>query len=136
MLKPIMVIELLVFIASILIIASAYTNRDNSKQMNKFHFGPIAFPLLSLLQLMRLLYVDRKASTWSILYDVCHKHKFELLSSVYIGFITMLLSSYLIYHCEKSVPDTLFRTYSDAVYWSIITVIFKLSNIIYHSIIF
>jgi hypothetical protein len=121
MLKPIMIIELLVFIASILIIASTFSNRDHSQQMSSFHFGPIAFPLLSLLQLVRLLYVDRKASTWSILFDVCQKHKFELLSSVYIGFITMLLSSYLIYHCEKSVPDTLFRTYSDCVYWSIIT---------------
>ena len=127
MLKPIMIIELLVFMfGSILIILSASNKKYFNMQQNKItHFSPIVFSLLSLLQLVRLLYVDRKASTWSILHDVCHKHKFELLSSVYIGFITMLLSSYLIYFCEKSVPDTLFRTYSDAVYWSIITVNIK-----------
>ena len=124
MLKPIMVIELLAFICgAILIVGSAHTRTlDETDKTNKvIYFGPIALSILSILQLVRLLYVDRKAHTWIILLDVCNKHKFELISSVYIGFITMLLSSYLVYHCEKSVPDTLFRTYSDAVYWSIIT---------------
>ena len=125
-LRPIMIIELLVVIfGSLLIIGSAHIrNLDEADNNNKkrIHFGPITLSLLSLLQLVRLLYVDRKASTWLILFDVCNKHRFELISSVYIGFITLLLSSYFIFHCEKSVPGTLFRTYSDAVYWSIITV--------------
>jgi len=124
MLKPIMMIELLVVIFGAILISSAAHLRsldDNDETNKTFHFGPIAISLLSLLQLVRLLYVDRKASTWLILFDVCNKHRFELISSVYIGFVTLLLSSYLIYHCEKSVPDTLFRTYSDGVYWSIIT---------------
>ena len=124
MLKPIMITELLVVVfGAILITASAHLRGldETDTSTKTFHFGPIALSLLSLLQLVRLLYVDRKASTWLILFDVCNKHRFELISSVYIGFVTLLLSSYLIYHCEKSVPDTLFRTYSDGVYWSIIT---------------
>ena len=131
MLKPIMIIELFVVVfGTILIMFSAHLRgieeietETIEASVKTFHFGPIALSLLSLLQLVRLLYVDRKASTWLILFDVCNKHRFELISSVYIGFVTLLLSSYLIYHCEKSVPDTVFRTYSDGVYWSIITVI-------------
>jgi hypothetical protein len=124
MIRPIMVIELLAFIFGvILIIGSSHTRKfsDTPRLDQSIYFGPIALTILRFLQLVRLLYVDRKAHTWIILLDVCYKHKFELISSVYIGFITLLLSSYLIYHCEKSVPDSKFRSYSDAVYWSIIT---------------
>ena len=125
-----MIIELLVVLfGALLIIGSVHIrtlDEEDKNNQKRIHFGPIALSLLSLLQLVRLLYVDRKASTWLILFDVCYKHKFELISSIYIGFITLLLSSYLIFHCEKSVPNSLFRTYSDAVYWSIITVIIKI----------
>ena len=122
MMNPMMIIELFAFIfGAIFITISARLTESEQFGRTKLYFGPLALSAISLLQLVRLLYVDRKASTWIILLDVCNKHKFELISSVYIGFITMLLSSYLVYHCEKSVPDTLFRTYSDAVYWSIIT---------------
>jgi voltage-gated potassium channel len=43
-----------------------------------------------------------------------------LITSVYIAFILLLLSSYLIFICENSNNPS-FRTYSDALYWSIIT---------------
>lgn len=124
MLRPIMVIELFAFFFGVILIIGSsqmlnFSRDDKTEQ--SIYFGPIALTILRFLQLIRLLYVDRKAHTWILLLDVCYKHKFELISSVYIGFITLLLSSYLIYHCEKSVKDSLFRTYSDAVYWSIIT---------------
>ena len=122
--RPIMVIELLAFIFGVVLIIGSFQTRkfsDTDLNNEKIYFGPVALTILRFLQLVRLLYVDRKAHTWIILIKVCYKHKFELISSVYIGFITLLLSSYLIYHCEKSVPGSLFHTYSDAVYWSIIT---------------
>lgn len=53
------------------------------------------------------------------------KHRFELITSVYIGTILMLFSSFLILIFEKPVSeengDDMFRTFADAMYWSIIT---------------
>ena len=122
--RPILVIELLAFLFGVVLIIGSFHTRKlsyNDFNYEKSYLGPMVLAILRLFQLVRLLYVDRKAHTWIILIKVCYKHKFELFSSVYIGFIILLSSSYLVYHFEKSMPDSLFQTYSDAVYWSIIT---------------
>lgn len=54
-----------------------------------------------------------------------NKHKFELITSVYIATIILLFSSYLILIVEKprsdKDKDNMFHTFADAMYWSIIT---------------
>ena len=81
MTRPIMIIEILAFIFGvILIIGSSHTRTFSDTENYNIYSGPMALTILRFLQLVRLLYVDRKASTWLILFDVCHKHKFELIS--------------------------------------------------------
>ncbi len=86
-------------------------------------FSGHAMTLLRLIQIFRFLYIDRRAQTWKLLMKVVHKHRFELLTSVYIGIFILLFSSYFILIFEKEFPDngTDFHSYADAVYWSIIT---------------
>jgi hypothetical protein len=52
------------------------------------------------------------------------KHKFELITSVYIALVLVLFSSYLILIVEKDYSNKnngMFENYADALYWSIIT---------------
>ncbi|XP_026515738.1 potassium voltage-gated channel subfamily KQT member 3 [Terrapene carolina triunguis] len=59
------------------------------------------------------------------------KHNlFELITAWYIGFLTLILSSFLVYLVEKDVPEKdahgvemkeEFETYADALWWGLIT---------------
>ena len=83
------------------------------------------FTLLKFIQIFRFFYVDRKGQTWKLVIKTVSKHRFELLTSAYIGVIILLFSSYLILLVEKPYSekndDNHFHSYSDALYWSIIT---------------
>jgi hypothetical protein len=80
---------------------------------------------LRFFQIFRFLFIDRYAQTWKLLQKVVYKHRFELITSVYIGTIILLFSSYFILIFEKEysekADDNHFHTYADALYWSIIT---------------
>lgn len=81
---------------------------------------------LRFLQIFRFMFIDRYAQSWKLLMKVVYKHRFELITSVYIGTIILLFSSYLILIFEKPHSDDIaddghFHTYADALYWSIIT---------------
>jgi hypothetical protein len=124
MTRPIMIIELILFlIGSLLLIVNVLQIYSKNNFFQNFHLTEPFLMILRFSQLFRLLYVDRKAHTWVLLMDVVIKHKYELITSVYIAFILLLLSSYLIFICENSNNPS-FRTYSDALYWSIIVIIF------------
>ncbi|NWH66798.1 KCNQ3 protein, partial [Geococcyx californianus] len=54
----------------------------------------------------------------------------ELITAWYIGFLTLILSSFLVYLVEKDVPEKdangvemkeEFETYADALWWGLIT---------------
>jgi hypothetical protein len=119
-LRPVLVIELCAIVLgfNLVFFGTRYYN-------GQIKFVPVALTMLRFMQLIRLLNIDRKAKTWGLLMDVIRKHKFELATSVYIGFILMLLSSYLILIFEKPLSDMeddpKFHSYADAIYWSIIT---------------
>ena len=119
--RPIMIIELVMFFfGSFLLIGSICENYSFNSYIKDFYFTSAFLMVLRFSQLVRLLYVDRKAHTFVLLSHVIIKHKYELITSVYIGFIILLLSSYLIYICENKVNSS-FHTYSDALYWATIT---------------
>lgn len=88
-------------------------------------FFPDHLSVMRFFQLIRFLYIDRQAQTWIILMKVVHQHRFELLSSFYIGIIILLFSSYFIMLVENPYSeendDNHFHSYADAIYWSIIT---------------
>ena len=94
--RPILIIDISAIIFGLLVFILGSRNYDG-----KVYLAPTALTVLRLFQLIRLLYVDRKAQTWVLLSNVIYKHKFELITSVYIGFIILLLSSYLILVTER-----------------------------------
>ena len=117
--RPLIIIEMFVILASSFLL---YFN-SSFKEDKDGIFKPLA--LLKFIQIFRFFYVDRKGQTWKLLLKVVLKHRFELLTSAYIGIIILFFSSYLILLVEQPYSeknnDNHFHSYSDAVYWSIIT---------------
>ncbi|CAG5076390.1 Similar to KCNQ1: Potassium voltage-gated channel subfamily KQT member 1 (Squalus acanthias) [Cotesia congregata] len=78
------------------------------------------------LQILRMLHVDRQGGTWRLLGSVVFIHRQELITTLYIGFLGLIFSSYFVYLAEKDAvgPDgkTDFASYADALWWGVITV--------------
>ena len=121
--QPLVLVEISVLIISISVLKFGtiipYYKTDN--QM----FDQNALLLLRFFQILRFLYFDRDAKSWKLVAKTIFKHKFELITSLYIGVVILLLSSYLILIFEKPYSDASgdlhFHTFADALYWSIIT---------------
>uniref|UniRef100_A0A915N5U9 Potassium channel domain-containing protein n=1 Tax=Meloidogyne javanica TaxID=6303 RepID=A0A915N5U9_MELJA len=67
-----------------------------------------------------MLRIDRRAGTWKLLGSVVWAHRQELLSTLYIGFLGLIFSSFLVYLCEKNYNDK-YTSFADALWWGVIT---------------
>ena len=81
-------------------------------------FATSAIRGLRFFQILRMLRIDRRAGTWKLLGSVIWAHRQagqlkttimsvfaqELITTVYIGFLGLIISSFLIYLVEKDVP--------------------------------
>ncbi|XP_046626625.1 potassium voltage-gated channel subfamily KQT member 1 isoform X8 [Neodiprion virginianus] len=89
-------------------------------------FATSAIRGIRFLQILRMLHVDRQGGTWRLLGSVVFIHRQELITTLYIGFLGLIFSSYFVYLAEKDVvgPDgkTDFSSYADALWWGVITV--------------
>ncbi|KAF7632279.1 hypothetical protein Mgra_00008288, partial [Meloidogyne graminicola] len=85
-------------------------------------FAASAIRGLRFFQILRMLRIDRRAGTWKLLGSVVWAHRQELLSTLYIGFLGLIFSSFLVYLCEKNynVSDK-YTTFADALWWGVIT---------------
>lgn len=63
---------------------------------------------------------DRRAGTWKLLGSVVWAHRQELLTTLYIGFLGLIFSSFLVYLCEKNYNDN-FTTFADALWWGVVS---------------
>ncbi|XP_076303044.1 potassium voltage-gated channel subfamily KQT member 1-like, partial [Lasioglossum baleicum] len=115
--KPICIIDLIVVVASMVVL---------SVGSNGQVFATSAIRGIRFLQILRMLHVDRQGGTWRLLGSVVFIHRQELLTTLYIGFLGLIFSSYFVYLAEKDVvgPDgkTDFSSYADALWWGVITV--------------
>ncbi|CAF1160041.1 unnamed protein product [Rotaria sordida] len=121
--KPIAVVDLLVVIASALMIILAADRQA---------FAASAIRGVRFLQILRVLHVDRHGGTWRLLGSVVYIHRQELITTLYIGFLALIFCSYLVYIAEKDEKtdelrsikgnDSHFETYADALWWGIITI--------------
>ena len=59
---------------------------------------------LTLNCLLRMLHVDRQGGTWRLLGSVVYIHRQELITTLYIGFLGLIFSSYFMYLSEKVRP--------------------------------
>ncbi|XP_059622249.1 potassium voltage-gated channel subfamily KQT member 1-like isoform X2 [Phlebotomus argentipes] len=115
--KPICIIDLIVVVASMVVL---------SVGSNGQVFATSAIRGIRFLQILRMLHVDRQGGTWRLLGSVVYIHRQELITTLYIGFLGLIFSSYFVYLAEKDVvgPDGKkhFASYADALWWGVITV--------------
>uniref|UniRef100_A0A915EPK5 Ion transport domain-containing protein n=1 Tax=Ditylenchus dipsaci TaxID=166011 RepID=A0A915EPK5_9BILA len=83
-------------------------------------FAASAIRGLRFFQILRMLRIDRRAGTWKLLGSVVWAHRQELLTTLYIGFLGLVFSSFLVYLCEKNYNDR-YTTFADALWWGVIT---------------
>ncbi|KAK9886984.1 hypothetical protein WA026_019241 [Henosepilachna vigintioctopunctata] len=117
--KPICIIDLIVVVASIIVLTLGSNGRV---------FATSAIRGIRFLQILRMLHVDRQGGTWRLLGSVVYTHRQELLTTLYIGFLGLIFSSYFVYLAEKDVVDEdgksngEFSSYADALWWGVVTV--------------
>ncbi|XP_037032790.1 potassium voltage-gated channel subfamily KQT member 1-like isoform X1 [Bradysia coprophila] len=115
--KPICIIDLIVVVASMVVL---------SVGSNGQVFATSAIRGIRFLQILRMLHVDRQGGTWRLLGSVVFIHRQELITTLYIGFLGLIFSSYFVYLAEKDVVGPKgtkdFASYADALWWGVITV--------------
>ncbi|XP_074499045.1 potassium voltage-gated channel, KQT-like subfamily, member 2a isoform X4 [Sebastes fasciatus] len=109
--KPFCIIDIMVLIASVSVLAAG-------SQGNVF--ATSAIRSLRFLQILRMLRMDRRGGTWKLLGSVVYAHSKELITAWYIGFLCLILASFLVYSVEKETNKE-FETYADALWWGLIT---------------
>ena len=114
--KPISLIDLTVVVASLVVITVGSEGQV---------FATSAIRGVRFLQILRMLHVDRQGGTWRLLGSVVFIHRQELITTLYIGFLGLIFSSYFVYLAEKDhrAPDgrVPFTSYADALWWGVIT---------------
>lgn len=103
--------DIIVILASITVLCIGATGQV---------FAASAIRGLRFFQILRMLRIDRRAGTWKLLGSVVWAHRQELLTTVYIGFLGLIFSSFLVYLCEKNTNDK-YQTFADALWWGVIT---------------
>ncbi|UYV70629.1 KCNQ1 [Cordylochernes scorpioides] len=116
--KPISVIDLIVVVASIVVLAVGSNGQI---------FATSAIRGIRFLQILRMLHVDRQGGTWRLLGSVVFVHRQELITTLYIGFLGLIFSSYFMYLAEKdeNVDGSFdrksdFTSYADALWWGVV----------------
>ncbi|XP_043211743.1 potassium voltage-gated channel subfamily KQT member 1-like [Amphibalanus amphitrite] len=110
--------DLIVVVASIVVL---------SVGSNGQVFATSAIRGIRFLQILRMLHVDRQGGTWRLLGSVVFIHRQELITTLYIGFLGLIFSSYFMFLAEKDAVDkdgkmSDFNSYADALWWGVITV--------------
>ncbi|XP_059378715.1 potassium voltage-gated channel subfamily KQT member 2-like isoform X1 [Carassius carassius] len=110
--KPFSIIDIMVLFASVSVLAAG-------SQGNVF--ATSAIRSLRFLQILRMLRMDRRGGTWKLLGSVVYAHSKELITAWYIGFLCLILASFLVYSVEKDDNAEMFDTYADALWWGLVT---------------
>ena len=107
----------------VVVVASAVVLTVGSKGQV---FATSAIRGVRFLQILRMLHVDRQGGTWRLLGSVVFIHRQELITTLYIGFLGLIFSSYFVYLSEKDAvgPDgkSDFDTYADALWWGVVCI--------------
>ncbi|TRY91018.1 hypothetical protein DNTS_023034 [Danionella cerebrum] len=124
--KPLCVLDIFVLIASVPVVAVRNQGNVLATSLRSLRF----------LQILRMLRMDRRGGTWKLLGSAIYTHSKELITAWYIGFLSLILASFLVYLVEKDdatveitdidgpsptpTPQD-FDTYADALWWGLIT---------------
>ncbi|XP_051943483.1 potassium voltage-gated channel subfamily KQT member 3 isoform X1 [Hippocampus zosterae] len=124
--KPLCMLDIFVLMASVPVVAVRNQGNVLATSLRSLRF----------LQILRMLRMDRRGGTWKLLGSAIYAHSKELITAWYIGFLSLILASFLVYLVEKDdvsldvsdQDDTAappkaqdFDTYADALWWGLIT---------------
>ncbi|XP_069047049.1 potassium voltage-gated channel subfamily KQT member 3 [Lepisosteus oculatus] len=122
--KPLCILDIFVLIASVPVVAVRNQGNVLATSLRSLRF----------LQILRMLRMDRRGGTWKLLGSAIYAHSKELITAWYIGFLSLILASFLVYLVEKDditvevtdgpttqPPSQDFDTYADALWWGLIT---------------
>ncbi|CAL1544933.1 unnamed protein product [Lymnaea stagnalis] len=125
--------RLLCIIDICLVVASCVIMIIGSTQ----EFPQTVLSALRFFQIARMVRMDRKGGTWKLLGSVVWAHRQELVTTLYIGLLGLIFSSYLVYIVEKDEPriDAVgpkqqfnntgykpkFNNFADAIWWGVVT---------------
>ncbi|ELU11555.1 hypothetical protein CAPTEDRAFT_183094 [Capitella teleta] len=110
--RPLCIVDVVVICASVVILCLG-----SSGQV----FATSALRGLRFFQILRMVRVDRRGGSWKLLGSVVWAHRQELFTTLYIGFLGLIFSSFLVYLAEKEKNPKRFGTYADALWWGVIT---------------
>ncbi|GAB6030698.1 Potassium voltage-gated channel sub KQT member 1 [Chamberlinius hualienensis] len=103
----------------IVVCASTYVILQGSRGQV---FAASAIRGIRFLQLLRMIRIDRQGGTWRLLGSVVYSHRRELITTLYIGFLGLIFSSYFLYLAEKDDSESNeFASYADAIWWGLVT---------------
>ncbi|TPP62358.1 Potassium voltage-gated channel subfamily KQT member 5 [Fasciola gigantica] len=109
--RPFCIVDIIVIVASVVVLAV-----DSDRNM----FAASALRGLRFFQILRMIRMDRRGGSFKLLASVVWAHRQELFTTVYIGFLGLIFSSFLIYLVEKKENEKI-RTYADALWWGVVT---------------
>lgn len=108
-------------------------------------FATSALRGLRFFQILRMVRMDRRGGTWKLLGSVVYAHRQvasiyfyyeiwnnhpssnhaqnvqELFTTVYIGFLALIFSSFLMYLAEKEANPEKFSNFADALWWGVVS---------------
>lgn len=107
--RPFCCIDVVTIVASVVVLANGSGGQVVS-----------AVRGLRFFQILRMVRMDRRGGTWKLLGSVVYAHRQELITTLYIGFLGLIFSSFLVYLVEKDNNEN-FRHFPDALWWGVIT---------------
>ena len=75
---------------------------------------------LRFFQILRMVRMDRRGGTWKLLGSVVYAHRQELLTTLYIDFLILIFSSFVLYLVEKDENEHI-SSFAHALWWGVIT---------------
>lgn len=110
--KPISIIDLIVVLASLGVLTAGSKGQV---------FATSAIRGIRFLQILRMLHVDRQGGTWRLLGSVVYIHRQELITTLYIGFLSLIFTSYFMYLAERE-ENSGFDNFASSLWWGVVTV--------------
>lgn len=88
-----------------------------------FPSGLVAFRILRVLRIFRLLKVNSYYDAFNVITDVIKEKRKELISAVFIILILILASSLLMYNIEHEAQPGAFKNAFSGIWWSVATML-------------
>ncbi|KAA0199869.1 hypothetical protein HAZT_HAZT009865, partial [Hyalella azteca] len=110
--------DLVTNLASIGVLTTSFGNDDGSSDDSGKSSMVQAVRSLRFLQILRMVRMDRRGGTWKLLGSVVYAHRQELITTLYIGFLGLIFSSFLVYQVEKCCNEK-FKSFPDALWWGV-----------------